>query len=167
MIMTQVEVGDFQSNPLDTLEDVLKANEWPFDRAAEDQLVVETVGRWCDYRMLFVWRAEINALYFSCALDTKVPVEKRGEINHLLVKANEILWFGHFEMCSSEFAPLFRHTMLTRGMRGIAVEQLEDLMDIAVGECDRFFPAFQFLIWGGMSAQDALDSAMLETVGKA
>ena len=57
--------------------------------------------------------------------------------------------------------------MLTRGMRGIAVEQLEDLMDIAVGECDRFFPAFQFLIWGGMSAQDALDLAMLETVGKA
>ena len=52
-------------------------------------------------------------------------------------------------------------------MRGLAVEQLEDLMDIAVGECDRFFPAFQFVLWGGRSAQDALDSAMLETVGEA
>lgn len=167
MRMTEVEVGESPANPLDTLEDVLKANEWPFDRAAEDQLVVETVGRWCDYRMFFVWRADINALYFSCTFDTKVPPERKSEANNLLALANEILWFGHFEICSSNSAPLFRHTILTRGMRGIAVEQLEDLMDIAVGECDRFYPAFQFLIWGGRSAKNALNSAILETVGKA
>ena len=167
MSMSQVEVGDAPANPLDILEDVLTANEWPFDRAAEDQLVVETTGRWCDYRMFFVWRGDLNALYFSCAFDTKVPPEKRSDMNDLLALANENLWFGHFEICSGDSAPMFRHTLLTRGMRGLAVEQLEDLMDIAVGECDRFFPAFQFLLWGGRSAQDALDSAMLETVGEA
>jgi hypothetical protein len=117
--------------------------------------------------MFFVWRVDLNALYFSCAFDTKVLPEKRYEMNNLLALANENLWFGHFEVCSGDEAPMFRHTILTRGMRGLAVEQLEDLMDIAVGECDRFFPAFQFVLWGGRSAQDALDSAMLETVGEA
>ena len=167
MSMTEVEVGTIPANPLDTLEDVLTANEWPFDRAAEDQLVVETSGRWCCYRMFFVWRVDLNALYFSCAFDTKVSSIKRSEMNDLLALANENLWFGHFEICSSDDAPMFRYTILTRGMRGLAVEQLEDLMDIAVGECDRFFPAFQFVLWGGRSAQDALNSAMLDTVGEA
>ncbi len=63
--------------------------------------------------------------------------------------------------------PLFRQTQLLRGARGGSVEQLEDLVDIAIGECDRFFPAFQFLVWGGKSPTEAVRSALLETVGEA
>ena len=46
-------------------------------------------------------------------------------------------------------------------------EQIEDLVDVAVGECDRFYPAFQFVIWGGRDPQDALASSLLETQGEA
>jgi hypothetical protein len=41
------------------------------------------------------------------------------------------------------------------------------MVDIAITECERFFPAFQFLLWGGKSATEALQAAMLETVGEA
>ncbi|MGH6959444.1 MAG: YbjN domain-containing protein, partial [Dongiaceae bacterium] len=34
-------------------------------------------------------------------------------------------------------------------------------------ECERFFPAFQFVLWGGKSPEEALAAAMLETVGEA
>jgi hypothetical protein len=40
-------------------------------------------------------------------------------------------------------------------------------MEIAVSECDRFYPAFQFVIWGGKSAAEAIGAAMLDTVGEA
>jgi hypothetical protein len=34
-------------------------------------------------------------------------------------------------------------------------------------DCERFYPAFQYVVWGGKSASDALAAAMIETVGEA
>ena len=57
--------------------------------------------------------------------------------------------------------------MLLRGGRGASVEQLEDLVDIALNECERFYPAFQFVLWGGKSPTEAIDAAVIETAGEA
>ena len=40
-------------------------------------------------------------------------------------------------------------------------------MDAAVIECDRFFPAFHWVLWGDKSAADAVQAAMPNTVGEA
>jgi hypothetical protein len=63
--------------------------------------------------------------------------------------------------------PVFRHAVLLRGAPGASAESLEDLVDIALNECERFFPAFQFVLWGGKGPKDALDAAMLDCVGEA
>ena len=34
-------------------------------------------------------------------------------------------------------------------------------------ECERFYPAFQYVIWGGKSAIDSISAAMVDTVGEA
>jgi hypothetical protein len=44
---------------------------------------------------------------------------------------------------------------------------MEDLVDIAVAECERFFPSFQFLLWGGKTPAEAVAASMLDTVGEA
>ena len=41
------------------------------------------------------------------------------------------------------------------------------LIDIALHECERFYPAFQYVLWGGRTPTEAIDAAMLETVGEA
>jgi hypothetical protein len=56
--------------------------------------------------------------------------------------------------------------MLREGT-GVSSELLEDLVDVAITECERFYPAFQFVIWGGKPATEALAAAMLETEGEA
>ncbi len=57
--------------------------------------------------------------------------------------------------------------MLLRGAPGASAESLEDMVDIAIAECERFFPAFQFVLWGGKSPTEALQAAMLECAGEA
>jgi len=56
-----------------------------------------------------------------------------------------------------------------RGVDGTSAsaEQLEDLVDIAVSECDRFYPAFQFVVWGGKDPTEAVELAILEPMGEA
>ena len=63
--------------------------------------------------------------------------------------------------------PSFRHAVLLRGAPGASAESLEDMIDIAITECERFFPAFQFVLWGGKTPTEALQAAMLECVGEA
>ena len=57
--------------------------------------------------------------------------------------------------------------VLLRGAPGASAESLEDMMDIALTECERFFPAFQFVLWGGKAPGEALQAAMLDCVGEA
>lgn len=154
-------------NPLDIVEEIVTANEWPFERSSDDELIVEIGGRWCDYRLYFVWQGDVAALQFSCQFDMKVPSARRLAVSELLAEVNARMWLGHFDVCSEEHTPMFRQTMLLRGSRGATVEQLEDLVEIALSECERFYPAFQFVIWGGKSASEAVSAAILDTVGEA
>ena len=155
------------SNPLDVMEELVSANEWRYDRSNDEEMIVEITGQWCEYRMFFVWQADLGAMYFSCLFDLKVPAPKKKESFELLSLINERLWLGHFDLCSEEAAPMFRHTILLRGTSGVTTEQLEDLMEAALCECERYYPAFQFVIWGGKRPEEAMQAAMLETVGEA
>jgi len=167
MAVDLITSSETATNPLDIVEEIVASNEWPFDRSSEAELVAEITGRWCDYRLHFAWYNEVSALQFTVSVNCRVPDGKRTSMRGLLALVNEQMWFGHFDLCPQNSMPLFRQTQLLRGARGGSVEQLEDLVDIAIGECDRFFPAFQFLVWGGKSPTEAVRSALLETVGEA
>ena len=65
MTIAPMEIETAAHNPLDILEELVSANEWPFDRSSSDEMVVEATGRWCDYRMFFVWREDVHALHFD------------------------------------------------------------------------------------------------------
>jgi hypothetical protein len=54
-----------------------------------------------------------------------------------------------------------------RGQWAASVEQIEDLVEIALVECDRFYPAFQYVADGGRNATQALQLSMVDTVGEA
>ena len=158
---------DRAANPLDVLEQIAVANDWHFDRRSEAEMAAEAPGKWCDYGLYFSWSQEISAMHFTCAFDLKVPEKRRGALYELLALANEKLWIGHFGMDSDDGMPVFRHSVLLRGTQGASAESLEDMIDIAITESERFFPAFQFVLWGGKSPAEAMEAAMLECVGEA
>lgn len=156
-----------QVNPLDLLEELVSANDWVFDRHSESELMVEIAGRWCNYHLYFVWQQDLSAMFFSCHFDMRVPKDQRNRVYELLGFANERLWIGHFDLVTDDGAIMFRHTIPLRGISGVSAEQLEDLVDAAVIECERFYPAVQLVVWGGKTVPDALAAALMDTVGEA
>lgn len=154
------------ANPLDLAEQVLTDRDWAYDRSAEAQeIIADTAGSWCDYRVWLNWHEAFGALTFSCAIDTKVPATMEAKIFPLLAKVNEKMWLGHFDLAGDMI--VFRYSMLLKGVSGVSLQQVEDLLDIATTECERFYPAFQSVIWGGMTSDSALDMLLLDTVGEA
>jgi len=142
-------------------------NDWDFDRPSDRELTVQVPGRWCDYSLYFAWNADIAAMHFTCAFDLRVPAGRRAQVHELLALINEKMWLGHFGMWDDEGLPMFRHALLLRGLREASSEQMEDLVDTAIIECDRFYPAFQYVVWGGKTAADAISASLIETVGEA
>jgi hypothetical protein len=153
------------SNPIDLIEEVIAGKEWVYDRRCDTELAVESPGSWCDYGMFFAWSEDLSALHFSCALDMRVQNKLMGQIYELLAKLNERLWMGHFAIWVEEGIPMFRHTVRLNDR--VDTDAIGELMELAMAECERYYPAFQFVIWGGRSAEDAIASSLFDTVGEA
>lgn len=165
--MSAVQFSEISANPLDLAEQLVSDREWLFDRPFEEELVAEVQSSWCNYRIWFTWQADLNAVIFSCAYDQKIPTHQRAKLYPLLASVNEKMWLGHFDIGSEDGMIMFRHAMLLSGDGRATQAQMEDLVDIAVAECNRFYPAFQSVLWGGNTVEQALEIALLDTVGEA
>ncbi len=153
-------------HPIDLIESLAALREWPCDRGGEDELNLCVSGTHGDYHLAVNWRADMASLHVASVMDVRVPKAKRKEMCELLALINEQLWLGHFDSWSGDGTLLFRIPVLTSG-EGLAVHQCVELIEHALEVCDRFFPAFQFLIWAGYSPQAALQSSLFETQGDA
>ena len=161
----QAEVPD--RHPLDVVERCATVNAWTFERIGEHELSLAIDGRWCGYGLWFCWEAELDALMMSCAYDMKIPDDRRPAVHELLAVVNERLWVGHFDVFSRDSVPAFRHALLLRGLGLPTDEQLFDLLDVTISECERFYPAFRYVIRGGKSPAEAVQAAIIDAVGEA
>jgi hypothetical protein len=153
--------------PLDVFEHVCLSSDFACERLGEEELGVAVEGQWTTYQMRLVWREADRTLQLACLFDQKVPEARRGPIYETIGLINERLWLGHFEMWSGGGDLLFRHSTLLDAEAGVSPAQAEALIEAARQECEKFYPVFNFVLWAGKKPQEALEAAMLETVGEA
>lgn len=166
--MSIVELArDDALNPLDVVEHMAAANNWPFERAGEDEIALHVTGRWTNYQVSFTWMDDIEALHLACAFDMKVPDPRLTEVQALVALINEQLWIGHFDVWMRNGMVMFRHALVLAGGGTASDRQCQAVLGSALDSCERYYPAFQFVIWAGQSARQAMDSAMFETSGEA
>jgi hypothetical protein len=166
--MSLIEIArDQPDNPLDVVEHMVAGNNWPFERAGEDEIGLVVTGRWTNYQVSFTWMGDIEALHLACAFDMKVPEARLIEVQQLIARINEQLWIGHFDVWMQNGVVMFRHALVLAGGVTASGRQCEAVLGTALDSCERYFPAFQFVIWAGKSAREAMESAMFETAGQA
>ena len=158
---------DSRNSPLEVIEEIAATNDWSFERSGEDEITIVTQGAWTDYQLSFTWMNEIEALHLACAFDLKVPEGRALEIMRLLSQINEQLLIGHFDLWEQQGAIMFRQSLLLSGGVEPSSQQVEVLLSSALEACECYFPAFQFVVWSGTSAKDALASVLFETHGNA
>jgi len=153
-------------HPIDILEHTVEENGWPFERSGKDELNLSVNGRWCDHHFCFTWRDDLQSLHLSSAFDMRVDGARRTEIAKLLMHVNSKLWIGHFDLMADENCLVFRHAMIFPDASA-SPAQCESLLHLAVESCEHYYPAFQFVLWGGKSAEEAVAAALLECQGQA
>jgi hypothetical protein len=154
-------------NPLEVVERVASTNDWSFERAGEDEITILVRGKWADYQVSFTWMHELEALHLACAFELKVPERWRVEVQQLISMINEQMWIGHFDLWTQDGIIMYRHALVLAGGVEASGRQCEALLGTALDACERYFPSFQFVVWAGKGAREALDAAMFETAGEA
>ena len=149
------------------LEQYFEARGWACERAADGEIIASATGSWAQYELRGVWRQEDQVLQFLAFPDIKVAAEKRGAIYEALGLINEQLWLGHFELWSGSGLIVFRHAALVGVGETMSFEQAEAISEAAIEECERFYPVFQFVLWGGKSPTEAISAALIDTAGEA
>ena len=62
---------------------------------------------------------------------------------------------------------MFRHALVLAGGVEASDQQCQAVLEAALEACERYFQAFQFVVWAGKGAREAMDSAMFDTSGEA
>ena len=156
--------------PIDMIEDYCAAHGWEYERN-DDEVTAWVKGSWAKYELRALWREDDNVIQFLALPDIRVTDTRRAALYEAIGLINEQLWLGHFELWSSSGIVLYRHAAMIggddEGTPTLSLAQAETLIETAIDECERFYPVFQFVLWGGKSPKEALAAALIDTQGEA
>ena len=162
-----MDIENLPLNPIDIVEEVIYEKKWSFSRADEYELVADISSKWCQYRLYFTWSENIRAISFTITFDLKFPQNKIIKAYELIGLINEKLWLGHFDITSKNGIPAFRHTILSNADSDFLHKKLENLVDIAVYECEKYYPSFQQVLFDETEPSESLLFTNFEVLGSA
>ena len=167
-MLDEAELERDDAAPIDMLEDYFNAHGWEFDRA-DDEITAQVKGSWARYELRALWREDDSVLQFLAFPDIRVADDRRAAVYETIGLVNEQLWIGHFELWSASGVLLYRNAQAVEAGEGatLSLAQAELLVESAIDECERFYPVFQFVMWGGKTPKEAIAAALIDTQGEA
>ncbi len=88
-----------------------------------------------------------------------MPDTRLAEVYKLVAQINEQLWLGHFDVWREEGLIMYRQGLMLNGAMA-TTGQCEALLRAGLEACERYFQAFQFVVWAGKDSRHALSSIM-------
>ena len=154
------------TNPLDVVQAIAAEHGWSIEDTGGDEILLFVKGRHSEYNVFFTWMRTLEVFHLACVFELKVPRLRRTELQRLIASINELLWFGHFDLWTSDETVVFRQALLLVGGSTASTRQCELMLGTALDTCERYFPAFQYVL-ANRSASEAISAVTLETVGEA
>ena len=159
--------AEFTDRAMDVVEQTLLAADWACERSEEGMIHCASMTKWGEFGGMFAWRDEPASLNFSLTLDLRAPNAKQSAISDLLRRINERLWLGHFDYWNDEGVAVFRHTIPMFDRIAPDPGEIAAVLTAALEAADQFLPAFNFVVWAGKSAEEAVAAVAFETAGEA
>lgn len=153
--------------PVDMLAALFEARGWPCKSLSAEEILGEIQGSWAKYQLRGIWRQEDRVLQLLALPDIRVAQGKMADAYELLALVNEQMWLGHFDIWSQGNVLVYRHGVMLGDDGLLSLDQAQSLVETAIDECDRFYPAFQFVLWSDKKPREALASALVDAAGEA
>ncbi|UYV36296.1 YbjN domain-containing protein [Rhodobacteraceae bacterium D3-12] len=154
-------------HPIDIVESLAAHYDWDFDRIADDQIAMAVEGQWRTYSITLAWSGYDETLRMVCTFEMEPPEEKLPALYEVLNATNDQCWSGAFTYWAEQKLMVYRYGLLLAGGQMASPDQINTLISAAVHNAERYYPAFQLVVYGDRSPKDALQVAIAEAYGRA
>lgn len=155
------------SDPIELVSRFVTRQDWYLHRQLPDRLMAEVPGHWAHYHLSVTWQADEQSLLVCCGFDLSLDMARLRDMAMLVCQLNEQLWIGHFVL-EPETANLhLRYRLALRGANGATPEQVEEVVDILLGQAEQAYPAIFAAAAGQTPLMPATRLVMMQPQGEA
>lgn len=154
-------------HPIDIAEHLAAHHDWDFDRIGDDQIAMALEGQWRTYSITLAWSGFDETLRLVCSFEMEPPEETWPALYELLNRMNDQCWAGAFTWWPEQKLMVYRYGLVLAGGQGPSPEQVDTMITAAVLSAERYYPAIQLAVWGGRTADEAMQVAIAEAYGRA
>ena len=155
------------AHPIELVTQFVVRQDWFLKQQQRDAIIAEIPGRWSHYQLAVSWQDDEETMQVICRIDVQADGSMIGELAMLAALLNQHLFIGHLALDMATCELELRHTLALRGAGGATPEQIEDVVDIMLGECEQVYPAIYQVVHGTLSADDATAAVTMITKGEA
>ena len=108
-------------------------------------------------------RIEAHALQtiHGLAVEGCRPARRVAALSQAMCLANDRCWSGAFVLWRDQKLMGYRYSLNLAGGAHATTAQINDMVRAAVSACERFYPAFQLVTWGGDTPEGGFDCSGL------
>jgi hypothetical protein len=154
-------------HPIDIVENIAAYHDWDFDRIGQDQIAMAVEGQWRTYSITLAWSSYDETLRLICTFEMEPAEARLPQLYETLNAVNDQCWAGAFTFWAQQKLMVWRYGLVLSGEQVASAEQIDTLINAAVMSAERYYPAFQLVVWGERSPADALQVAIAEAYGRA
>ncbi|MEL6205222.1 MAG: YbjN domain-containing protein [Pseudomonadota bacterium] len=154
-------------HPIDVVETLAEHHDWEFDRIGDDQIAMAVEGQWRTYSITLAWSSYDETLRLICTFEMEPPEGTLPSLYAALNAVNDTCWAGAFSHWAEQGLMTYRYGLVMAGGQVPTTDQIDRLIGTAVMAAERYYPAFQLVVWGGRSPEDAMQIAIAEAYGRA
>jgi hypothetical protein len=154
-------------HPIDLVEYIAEHHDWEFDRIADDQIAMAVEGQWRTYSITLAWSDYDETLRLVCSFEMEPPQDRLPALYKGLNAVNDQCWAGAFTFWEEQQLMVYRYGLVLAGGQVACPDQVDTMIRAAVLSAERYYPAFQLVIWGNREPEDALQVAIAEAYGRA
>lgn len=154
-------------HPIDIVENLAAYHDWDFDRISDEQIAMAVEGQWRTYSITLAWSPFDETLRLVCTFEMDPPAEKLPVLYHLLNDVNDQCWTGTFTYWPEQKLMVYRYGLVLAGGQDASAQQIDTMINAAVSNAERYYPAVQLAVWGDQTPRQALQVAIAEAYGHA
>ncbi|MDR2645698.1 MAG: YbjN domain-containing protein [Holosporaceae bacterium] len=155
------------TNPIDITETLATKMDLNFSRIDDNEISVQLKSKNPEYILSVIFKSDYEIIYFSCDMNLHVKKEKYVVITDAIVKANERIWVGHFDLISFDNRIVYSLTIPFVSSFLADEGVMESIMQLITDECDRFYHYFSLILESKDSSDFPISSLFLESAGEA
>ena len=166
MALTETYLED-DIHPIDIVQNIATHQDWEFQRIADDQIAMAVVGQWRTYSITLAWSDYDETLRLICTFEMEPPVDSLPALYETLNEVNDQCWAGGFTYWQEQALMVYRYGLILSGEQIASPEQIDTMISAAVLSAEKYYPAFQLVVYGNRSPKEALQVAIAEAYGRA